>query len=228
MNVVVPANVAQTFRDSRIVCFSTGCVYELLPPSSAGSTETDAPAPVGEYANSCLGRERVFEHYSREHGTPVLLYRLNYAIDLRYGVLSDIATRVWSGELVDRSVEAVNFIWQGDANNRALLCLEHATSPPTALNITGAEKIETELIARRFGELFGKPVSFTGNGSGRGYLSNAGRSMELFGPTHVSTEQMVRWTAEWIQQGGRNLNKPTHFSVTDGQFLDAPGKAGKA
>ncbi|MGI8907144.1 MAG: NAD-dependent epimerase/dehydratase family protein [Candidatus Sumerlaeaceae bacterium] len=228
MNVVVPANVAQSFRASRIVCFSTGCVYELLSPTSIGSTEADAPAPVGEYANSCLGRERVFEHYSRENGTPVLLYRLNYAIDLRYGVLADIAQRVWNGEPVDRSVEAVNFIWQGDANNRALLCLEHATSPPAALNVTGSEKVQTEWIARRFGELLDKPVISTGGAAAKAYLSDAARSVQMFGPPLVSTEQMIRWTADWIQRGGRSLNKPTHFSVTDGQFLDTPGAAGVA
>ena len=126
------------------------------------------------------------------------------------------------------SVEAVNFIWQGDANNRALLCLEHATSPPTALNITGAEKIETQWIAKQFGELFNRAGHLYRRPGGRAYLSDAARSTKLFGPAQVSTDQMIRWTAEWIQQGGRNLNKPTHFSVTDGQFLDAPGKGGVA
>ena len=228
MNVVVPANVAQAFRESSIVCFSTGCVYELLPPSSNGSVESDLPAPVGEYANSCLGRERVFEHYSREYNTPVLLYRLNYAIDLRYGVLCDIAQQVHDGEPVNRSVEAVNFIWQGDANNRALLSLERAESPPMPVNVTGTDKIATESIAQEFGKLFGKQVSFIGSPSAKGYLSDVSRSIEWFGPPHVSIDQMIQWTADWIQRGGRTLHKPTHFQVTDGQFLDASGKSGGA
>jgi len=222
MNVIVPSNVASVYCNSRIVAFSTGCVYALENAGGKGSSEQDRPVPVGEYANSCLGRERIFEHYSNTCGTEVLQYRLNYAIDLRYGVLSDIALPIWEGKAVSRSVPEFNIIWQGDANNRALLCLEHATSPPIVLNITGPETISTDEVARKFGEIFNKPVNFTGEAGSKMYLSDASRSMELFGQPRVGVDDMIRMTAEWIMHGGRNLNKPTHFTVTDGQFLDEP------
>lgn len=222
MNVIVPANVAEAFADSRIVAFSTGCVYALEKADSGGSSESDHPLPVGEYANSCLGRERIFEYFSGRCNTPVLQYRLNYAIDLRYGVLSDIARPIWEGRPVSNTVPVFNIIWQGDANNRALLCLEQAASPPAVLNITGPESLRTEDIARKFGELFDKPVTFDGVPGEKMFLSDASRSIELFGSPRVGVDDMIRMTAEWIMQGGRDLNKPTHFAVTDGQFLDDP------
>jgi len=219
MNVVVPANVAQRYEQARIVCFSTGCVYALLPPDHPGSTEADAPAPVGEYANSCVGRERVFEHYSRTAGTPVLLYRLNYAIDLRYGVLNDIAMNIAADQPVDLNVPYVNVIWQGDANNRALLSLQHAASPPLPLNITGS-KISVRWLAEELSRRMGKSPQFRGSGGDKAYLSNASRADELFGQPETPIEQMLDWTAEWVRHGGKSLAKPTHFTVTDGQFLD--------
>jgi nucleoside-diphosphate-sugar epimerase len=222
MNVVVPANVARTFTDSRIVAFSTGCVYPLVAAGMPGCTEEDPPAPVGEYANSCLGRERVFEYYSRENNTPVLLFRLNYAIDMKYGVLADVAMRVLCGKPVDLSVGRANVIWQGDANNRALLCLEQATSPATPLNITGPETLSIRDLATEFGRLLGRSVTFTGTGGGRAYLNDASRSISLFGPPRIPAAVLVRWTAEWLGRGGVTLGKPTHFTVTDGQFLDEP------
>lgn len=220
MNVIVPANVGQTFKDSRIIAYSTGCVYELLPAEASGSVETDPPAPVGEYANSCLGRERMFEYYSQKYGNPVLQFRLNYAVDLRYGVLPDIARAVWEDRPVNLAVPAFNCIWQGDNNNRTLLCLEHAASPAAIMNITGPEKLYTRDVAEEFGRLFDKPVSFIGEPGDRMFLNDASRSMELFGPPKVSAEELVRLCADWIRGGGRDLNKPTHFQVTDGQFLD--------
>lgn len=220
MNVVVPYNVGNAFRESRIVAYSTGCVYPLENASATGSTEADAPAPVGEYANSCLGRERIFEYFSDKYGTPVLQYRLNYAIDLRYGVLSDIALPIWEGRPVNRSVPVFNVIWQGDANNRALLCLEQTASPAAIMNITGPELLKTEDIARQFGEIFGKPVTFTGTPVDCAFLNDASRSNQLWGKPQVTADDLIRMTAEWIRNGGRNLNKPTHFQVTDGQFLD--------
>ena len=220
INVIVPGNVACTFRESRIVAFSTGCVFALVSPDSRGSMETDIPQPVGEYANSCLGRERIFEYFSDKYKTPVLLFRLNYAIDLRYGVLVDIARRVFTGEPVERSVGAVNFIWQGDAANLALLCLKHASSPAVALNVTGGETLRIEYLAEEFGKIFKKPVRYCGVDSGRAYLSNAARSIGLFGPPRVGTDAMLRWVAYWIQSGGAIMDKPTHFQVTDGKFLD--------
>lgn len=220
MNVIVPANVAAAFSDSRIVVYSTGCVYELKGENDAGSTEDEFPLPVGEYANSCLGRERMFEHYSQTKGTQVLQYRLNYAIDLRYGVLADIARPIWEGRPIESPVPAFNIIWQGDSNNRTLLCLEKAASPPAILNITGPETLRTVDIAKRFGELFNKPVELSGEFGKKMFLNDASRSMEMFGKPRVSADEMIEMTAEWIQSGGRDLNKPTHFTVTDGQFLD--------
>jgi nucleoside-diphosphate-sugar epimerase len=191
-----------------------------VSPKSGGSKESDPPQPVGEYANSCLGRERVFQFYSERHSTRVLLFRLNYATDLRYGVLTDIAQRVVAGEPVDLSVNAANIIWQGDAINRALLCLEHAASPPAVLNVTGTETLRVEDIAREFASLLGRPARFRGEDSGLAYLSDASRSVELFGPPRIGAPLLVRWVADWVKRGGRTLGKPTHFSVTDGQFLD--------
>lgn len=221
MNTVVPGNVARAFRDSRIVVFSTGCVYELRKGHNGGSRETDAVAPVGEYANSCVGRERVFQFYSQKYGTPVLLYRLNYAIDLRYGVLVDVAERISGGEPVNITVNAANVIWQGDANNRALLALEHAASPAVALNVTGPECVNIQDAARSLGKALGREVQFDGTDQGHCFLSDATLSNAMFGPPRVSVEQMMRWIVHWIQNGQRLLSKPTHFSVTDGQFLDA-------
>jgi nucleoside-diphosphate-sugar epimerase len=223
-NTAIPAYLAPVLRGSRVVAFSTGCVYPLAPDAGAGCSEDVPPAPVGEYAASCLGRERIFEYMAAKHGIPVLIYRLNYAIDLRYGVLTDIARRVHDGLHVDLSVGAVNVIWQGEANNRALLCIEQAAAPAAVLNITGAEKLLVRDLALRFGELLGMPVSFAGTPSGQAYLSDAGRSMKLFGEPRVNVEQMIRWIAAWIENGGTTLDKPTHFSVTDGQFLDPKSK----
>ena len=220
INTIVPYNICRKYAGSRIVAFSTGCVYPLVSAATKGSCETDPPDPVGEYANSCLGRERVFEYFSRHKKTPVLLFRLNYAIDLRYGVLLDIAERVYNGEAVDLSVTHANVIWQGDAVNRALLCLEHAAIPPAILNITGEAILSVKDLAEQFAELFGKKVIFQGNDAGKAYLSNASRSMDIFGSPRISVPRMVKWIAEWLKQGGPTLNKPTHFQVTDGQFID--------
>ena len=220
INVIVPNNVALAFKESNMITFSTGCVYALESPSSGGSKETDAPAPVGEYANSCLGRERVFEYYSDRYKTKVLLFRLNYAVEMRYGVLVDIAQQVYAQQPVDISVNATNVIWQGDAINRALLCLEHTASPAAKLNVTGREIVSIHEIATAFAKRFKVPVKFTGIDSGKSYLSNASRSIELFGEPRISMQQMIDWIADWIQRGGEMLGKPTHYQVTDGQFLD--------
>lgn len=220
INVMVPNNVAQTFKDSTIVAFSTGCVYALTTPKSGGSKETDPPIPIGEYANSCLARERVFEYYAQQYGMKVLLFRLNYAVEQRYGVLVDIAQQVYNRKPIDLSVSWTNVIWQADAINRALLCLEHTANPPAVLNVTGKEILSVREIAQQFGKLFGTKVTFTGTDSGKAYLSNSSRSYKLFGKPKVSVLQMIEVVAEWIQHGGELLGKPTHFQVTDGQFLD--------
>lgn len=220
INVIASNNVARAFRNSKIVVFSTGCVYALVSRETGGSVEADMPSPIGEYANSCLGRERIFEYYSNQYKTPVLGFRLNYAIDLRYGVLVDVARNVYDGKPVDRSVDSVNFIWQGDAVNRAILCLEHTSSPLDVLNVTGEEIVSIEVLAEEFGKIFNESVTYTGMDLDKAYLSNASRSVELFGKPFISTQTMIKWVADWIQRGGRIFDKPTHFQVTDGQFLD--------
>jgi len=220
-NTELPAIVARRFRGSRIVAFSTGCVYPLASPAAPGCRESDPPGPVGEYSWSCLGRERLLEHASLRDGTPVLLFRLNYAVDLRYGILLDLAQAIHAGSPVDRSVSAVNLIWQGDANNRALLCLAHAASPPAVLNVTGPARLSVEDLAVQLGREMNRPVTFAGVDSGLAYLSDAGRSIALFGPPRVGVGQMIRWVARWVEMGGPTLAKPTQFRVTDGDFLRA-------
>ncbi len=218
MNALVPGYVAHHFRDSRIVAFSTGCVYPLALVGSGGSVEEDEPGAVGEYAQSCLGRERIFQYFSQVNRTPVCLLRLNYAIDLRYGVLYDIGSKVWAREPVNLSAGQFNAIWQGDANNQALLALEHCESPAKVLNITGPETISTRYTAEEFGRIMGQEVKFDGEERARQYLNNAVRAHGLFGYPAVPLATMIRWQAEWLMAGGRSLGKPTHFEVSDGQY----------
>ncbi len=218
MNTLVPAIVAERYASSRIVVFSTGCVYPLTPADGPGSREEEALGPPGEYANSCVGRERVFTHFARHHGTSALMYRLSYAIDLRYGVLLDVATSVAHGQPVDVTVGAAHVIWQGDANARAIQCLAHTASPPVALNVTGLERVSIRSLAQRFGELLDRAPIITGNEGSTAWLFDATRSYEWFGPPAVSLDEMIEATAQWVRQGGATLNKPTHFEVRDGQF----------
>ncbi len=218
MNTLVPAIVAERFARSRIVVFSTGCVYPLAAVSGPGSREEDALGPPGDYANSCVGRERVFAHFSKENGTPLLMYRLSYAIDLRYGVLADVAWKVMRGEPVDVTMGWANVIWQGDANARAIQCLARAQCPPAALNVTGLERVSIRELASRFSERFGKPVTIIGEEADRAWLFDATRSYEWFGPPEVTLEEMIEATAVWVLNGGESLGKPTHFEVRDGEF----------
>ncbi len=219
INVLAPEHVAAHFRKSRIVVFSTGCVYPLVRPSEGGSLEDTPPAPVGEYAQSCLGRERVFSYYNKNSGTKTCLFRLNYSIDLRYGVLYDIGIKVYNSKPVELAVSHFNCIWQGDASRLALLCLGQCSSPPTILNITGPETISVKETAKKFARYFNKEVEFLGEvPNSTMYLSNASRSFEIFGKPVVPAEKMIEWQAQWIEQGGRSLNKPTHFEVTSGQY----------
>lgn len=218
INVLVPYHVARAFTGSRIAVFSTGCVYPLVHVSTGGCTEVVKPDPVGEYAQSCLGRERMFDLYSHEAGERVAHLRLNYAVELRYGVLYDIAGKVWAGESVDVTTGFVNVIWQGDVCNQALRSLELASSPPDVLNIAGPEILSVRDLALRFGTLMGKPVTFTGEENGIGYLSNAARAAALYGAPTISVDQIVEWTASWIMRGGESLGKPTHFETQDGNY----------
>ena len=193
MNTVVPAIVADRYAGARIVAFSTGNVYPLVPVASGGSREEDPPSPVGEYAASCLGRERVLEYAAATTSTTVAIVRLNYAVELRYGVLVDIARTVWRGEPVDVRMGYANVIWQGDANARAIQCLEHTASPPFVLNVTGGEVISVRSVAEHFGNLLGRPATIVGEEAEDALLSDASRSIELFGPPTVSVGQMMIW-----------------------------------
>jgi len=218
MNAELPALAARRFPDSRIVVFSTGNVYPFYPAASQGPTEDDATGPVGEYAMSCLARERIFEYASRARGTPVALIRLNYAVDLRYGVLVDIARKVRVGAPISLSMGFANVIWQGDANTRALCCLGLATSPAMILNVTGPERLSVREAAEWFGQRLGRSPDFEGCEAPDALLSDASRSLALFGPPAVGLETLMAWVATWIERGGRLLEKPTKFETRDGQF----------
>jgi nucleoside-diphosphate-sugar epimerase len=217
-NTIAPVNVARRFSSSRIVAFSTGNVYPFVPLSSRGAEETDQPLPRGEYAQSCLGRERLFEYYARHQGTPTLLLRLNYAVDLRYGVLVDIARAVKAQQPVDRTVSRFNVIWQGDANSYALRALEGCASPPRVLNVTGPETLAVTDVAEFFGQRFGVRPVFQGQPSGEALLSNASACHEWLGRPQVSASELMEAVASWLEHDGRTLDKPTHFEVADGRF----------
>jgi len=218
MNTLVPAICAERYNDSRIVAFSTGNVYPLAPVSAGGSLEGDALGPVGEYAASCVGRERMLELYTEREGTRVAIVRLNYAIDLRYGVLADIALRVHRGEPVPVEMGYVNVIWQGDANRIALECMPHAGAPPFVLNVTGTSVLSVRSTAEWFAARFGKPAMFTGAERPDALLSNTARMRSLFPPPEVTLDQMREWIADWIERGGPLLGKPTKFEARDGKF----------
>jgi nucleoside-diphosphate-sugar epimerase len=218
INVLAPALVAERFPRSRMVVFSTGNVYPFRTLAEGGPVESDAPAPVGEYAQSCLGRERVFEYHSRRDGLRCLFFRLNYAVDLRYGVIVDIARKVWSGAPVELAVPAFNVVWQRDANSYALRSLEHTASPPAILNVTGPETIKVRGAAEWFGRRFGRACRFTGEEGGVALLSDASACHRLLGPPTVTAEALMEMAAAWIERGGSLLDKPTHFESADGRF----------
>jgi nucleoside-diphosphate-sugar epimerase len=218
MNAVVPANVAYRYGSSRIVAFSTGNVYPFVSAPTGGSVETDEPQPRGEYAQSCLGRERVFEFFSNERGTKCAIFRLNYAVDLRYGVPVDIARKVFDSKPVNLSVGHFNTIWQGDANSYALRCLELCESPPLILNVTGPGIVPVRETAEWFARRFGRDLALQGEESGEALLSNSSLCHKLLGPAEVGLETLLEWVAHWIEIGGRSLDKPTKFEISDGKF----------
>ena len=218
MNTHVPALVAARFKASRIVAFSTGNVYPLTRVGGAGASESTLPGPVGEYAQSCLGRERMFEYFSARHGTPGRIVRLNYAIDMRYGVLADIAGKVLRGEAVDVTMGHVNVIWQGDANAQVLRCLAHCTTPSSPLNVTGAETVSVRRLAAAFAAHFGVEANIVGVEADTALLSATTVAASLFGAPPISLETMIGWVADWVGRGGASFGKPTKFEVRDGTF----------
>ncbi|TMR94265.1 NAD-dependent epimerase/dehydratase family protein [Nonomuraea basaltis] len=217
-NAYLPGRVADRFRDSRIAALSTGNVYPLVPVTSGGSTEDSPVGPVGDYAMSCLGRERVLTHFSETYGTPMSLIRLNYAVELRYGVLVDLAQKVLAGEPIDLATGQVNVVWQGYANEVTLRSLALAGTPPYVLNVTGPELISVRQAALALGAALGKEPVFTGEEAPTALLSNAGRCHRLFGYPELTPAELIEHTARWVADGGPLLGKPTKFERRDGRF----------
>jgi len=218
MNAYLPGRVAEKYRDSNIVVFSTGNVYPLTPVDAGGATEKLSPEPLGEYAQSCLGRERVFQYFSTKNNTPVFIYRLNYANDVSYGVLLEIAKAVKERKPIDLRMGYVNVIWQGDANEIAIRALNHCSVPAKMVNVTGPETVSIKWLGGQFGNIFGQEPVFINTEESTALLSNAGVSNDLFGYPKVLLNQMIQLIAEWVNKGGKTINKPTHFQERQGKF----------
>ena len=218
MNVHLPSLVAEAFHGSRIVAFSTGNVYPLGPADGKGPDESVAPGAIGEYAQSCVGRERMFEYFSAKHGTAGRIVRLNYAIDMRYGVLLDIASKVLRGDAVDVTMGHVNVIWQGDANAQVLRLLRHCTTPTSPINCTGLEALSVRWLAEQFAARLGKTARITGQEASTALLSDASLAARLFGAPVVPVAKMLDWVADWVLRDGPTYSKPTKFEVRDGRF----------
>ncbi len=218
MNSYLPGLISERFKNANIVVFSTGCVYPLVPVNSAGSQETDAANPIGEYAQSCLGRERLFEFGSKKHGTKVILIRLYYSVEMRYGVLVDIASKVKLGIPVDVTMGYANVIWQTDANNMILRSLKYCNSPAEVLNIAGTEVFSIREVAQKFAGIMGKTVEFTGTESDTALLGDGALSYKRLGKPKVNLNQMIERTAHWMMNEGKTLGKPTHFEARDGKY----------
>jgi nucleoside-diphosphate-sugar epimerase len=218
MNAHVPALVAQAFPQSRIVAFSTGCVYPFVPVDGRGADENLPPNPPGEYAQSCVGRERMFEYFSRKFATPGRLFRLNYAIDMRYGVLHDIASKILRGMPIDISLGHVNFIWQGDAAAQALRCLAHCDTPTSPINVSGHEILAVRDLAARLGALLKRDPVLVGTEQPTAWLTDTSQAVKLFGLPIVDTERLIAWTADWVVRSMPSLGKPTKYEVRDGRY----------
>lgn len=218
MNAYLPGRVAEKYKNSNIVVFSSGNIYHLTAVILGGATEDRLPEPVGEYAQSCLGRERVFQYSSLKYNTPILIYRLNYANDVSYGVLLEIAKTVKEKKPVDLSMGNVNVIWQGDANEIAIKALHHCSVPSKILNVTGPEIVSVRWLAEQFGKMFGQKPEFINEEQSTALLSNAAESFRLFGYPKTPLKQIMELLVEWINQGGKTINKPTHFQERKGQF----------
>jgi nucleoside-diphosphate-sugar epimerase len=218
MNAHVPALVAQAFPRSRIVAFSTGCVYPFVAVDGSGADESVAPDPPGEYAQSCVGRERMFEYFSKKFSTPGRLFRLNYAIDMRYGVLHDVASKVLHGMPIDVSLGHVNFIWQGDAASQALRCLAHCDVPTSPINVSGHEILRVRDLAAKLGALLGREPVIVGSEQPTAWLTDTSQAVKLFGLPIVDTERLIAWTADWVARSMPSLGKPTKYEVRDGRY----------
>ncbi|WP_373084673.1 NAD-dependent epimerase/dehydratase family protein [Sneathiella sp.] len=218
MNSFMPGLVAERFRDSRIVAFSTGCVYPFVSVISGGASEDLSPNPPGEYAMSCIGRERIFEYFSQRHNTPGRLFRLNYAVDLRYGVLVDIARKVLAGETIDVTMGHVNVIWQGDANVMALRSLAHTTPVTSPINVSGPETIAIRWVAEAFARRFNKKAVITGTEAEYAWLTNTAHANKLFGYPRVPLDLLMDWVADWLVNKREVYDKPTKFEVRDGNY----------
>jgi hypothetical protein len=218
MNAYLPGMVCEKYRSSRIVAYSTGNVYAMTPVGRGGAAEDSAIGPIGDYAMSCLGRERVFTHFSQTLGIPVALLRLNYAHEMRYGIMVDIAQQAMAGRPINVAMGYFNAIWQGDSNAMTLRAFDHVAAPPRAINIAGPEELSVRRVAGEFGRLMDKPVELTGSEAADALLSDGRLGCELLGPPGVGAEQMIRWIADWQIRGGPTLGKPTKFQVRDGRF----------
>jgi nucleoside-diphosphate-sugar epimerase len=218
MNTYAPANAFRHYRHSRIAAFSSGNIYGMTPVSSGGSKECDSLKPDGEYAMSCLGRERMFDYFSRAYATPTSIIRLNYACELRYGVLVDLANWIWAGKPVPLAVGHLNAIWQRDANAVTLRSLAEASSPPFVLNVAGPETLRVHDVAETLGRLLDRPVTFEEEEADAAFLSDAAEMVARYGPPRTDTRRMLTWIAAWIKQGGAQHGLPTHFEVTSGDY----------